>query len=134
MSVIERNEYGAIGVNKNVIEKMIIESLLSKREAVLLCNKKGKAIKDKPTPLIEPDYYDAIDYIDKRGNSKVSINVLVMKGVTISAISDELFEAVEDVFNLLRLDKPGTITIKVRGVISADTVVKRNIEVVRKNA
>ena len=48
-------------------------------------------------------------------------------------MSDSIFDAIESSFELLRLDKPKTINIKVRGVMS-DTLIKRNIEVVRKNA
>ena len=133
MAVIERNEYGAVGVNKQVIEKMIIERLLEMSDSLMLCNKKGKPIKDKPTPWIDPDNYDAIDVIEKRGEANVKINIIIKQGHNISQMSDAIFDAVESGFELLRLDKPKNINIKVRGVMS-DALVKRNIEVVRKNA
>ena len=40
MSVIVRNDFGAVAVNKDAIERMIIEDLLGMSGAVLLCNKK----------------------------------------------------------------------------------------------
>jgi len=133
MSIIDRNKYGAVGVNKAVIEKMIIEELISMSDSIILCNKKGKPIKEKPTPWIDPDQYDAIDVTDKRGEVNVKINIILKQGHTISQLSDDMFESIEKVFTILRLDKPKSINIKVRGVMS-DTLVKRNIEVVRKNA
>ena len=65
MAVIERNEYGAVGVNKQVIEKMIIERLLEMSDSLMLCNKKGKPIKERPTPWIDPDNYDAKEVMRK---------------------------------------------------------------------
>lgn len=133
MSVIERNGYGALGVNKNVIEKMIIEDLLNMPGSLILCNKKGRPIKEKSTPWIDPDQYDAIDVTEKRGAVSVVIYIIVRHGSNISKLSDDIFEAIEDNFALLRLDKPESISVKVRGIMS-DVLVKRNIEVVRRNA
>ena len=132
MSVIERNEYGAIGVNKNVIEKMIIEDVLTMKDSLILCTKKGKVVKETRTTWIDPDYYDAISFTNKRGSEEVVLNVIVMRGVRAAEIADSVFEIVENAFSMMRLDKPKTIKLKVRGVMS-DVVSKRNIEVVRKN-
>ena len=133
MSVIERNEFGAVGVNKSVIEKMIIEELLKMKSSVMLCNKKGKLIKEKRTPWIDPDHYDAIDVTEKRGEVNVKIYLVIIKGNTISEVSDIIFGFIEELFELLRLDKPKSINVKVKGMMS-DELQKRNIEVVRKNA
>ena len=133
MAVIERNEYGAVGVNKQVIEKMIIESLLEMSDSLMLCDKKGKPIKERPTPWIDPDNYDAIDVSEKRGEANVKVNIIIKQRHNVSEISDSLFYAIEHTFEILRLNKPRNINIKVRGLMS-DTLVKRNIEVVRKNA
>lgn len=132
MSVIERNEYGAVAVNKSVIEKMIIEDLLELSDSLILCNKKGKPIKEKPTPWIDPDQYDAIEVTDKRGEVDVKIYIIARHGSNISKLSDRIFDLIGQTFDLLRLDKPASISVKVRGIMS-DELVKRNIEVVRKN-
>lgn len=133
MSVIARNEYGAVGVNKSVIEKMIIEDVLSMPDTFLLCNKKGKPIKDKPTPWLDPDHYDAIDVTDKRGDVSVKLYLITKEGTNISDLSDSIFESVENVFELLRLAKPKTINVKVKGIMG-ENLEKRSIEVVRNNA
>ncbi|MBP3895764.1 MAG: Asp23/Gls24 family envelope stress response protein [Mogibacterium sp.] len=132
MAVIERNEYGAVGVNKSVIEKMIIEDLLELSDSLILCNKKGKPIKEKPTPWIDPDQYDAIEVTDKRGEVDVKIYIIARHGSNISKLSDKIFDSIGQTFELLRLDKPSSINVKVRGIMSNE-LVKRNIEVVRKN-
>ena len=133
MSVIVRNEYGAVGVNKSVIEKMIIEDMLSKSDSIILCNKKGKPIKDRPTPWIDPDHYDAVEVTDKRGEVNVKVYIIAKHGSNISKLSDDIFKSIEKSFELLRLGKPESISVKVRGIMS-DVLVKRSIEVVRRNA
>ena len=133
MSVIVRNEYGAIAVNKGVIEKMIVEDLLDMSDKVMLCNKKGKEIKDRPTPLIDPDYYDSVEVSEKKNDIRVNIYIIARFGNSISRIADEIMGRIESDFRLLRLDMPGCITVNVKGVKS-DSLIKRNIKVVRKNA
>ena len=132
MAVILRNEHGAIAVNKGVIERMIIEDLLEMEDQVLLCNKKGKLIKKNPTPFIDPDYFDAIEVYEKRQEVRVKIFIITKSGSSMSDISDEIFRHVESDFALLKLPKPGSIVVGIKGVMR-DQLDRRNIEVVRKN-
>ncbi len=136
MSVITRNNYGAIAVNKVVLERMIIEDMLGMDDVLMLSNKKGKPIKDKPTPIIDPDYYDAVEVSEKKGEVKVKIYIVVRYGNNISAVADRVLNAVEDDFLMLRLDKPRMISVKVRGIsgLLNDEISKRNIDIVRNNA
>jgi len=135
MSVIVRNSYGAIAVNKGVIERMIIEDMLSMGSFLMLSNKKGKPIKEKPTPIIDPDYFDAVDVSEKKDHVTVKIYLVVKNGKNISEAADKVFEAVENVFETLRLAKPAVINVKVRGVAGTGNgvIVKRNIDIVRNN-
>jgi len=136
MSVITRNNYGAIAVNKVVIERMIIEDMLGMRDLLMLTNKKGKPIKEKPTPIIDPDYFDAVEVSEKKGEAKVKIYIVVKHGVNISETADKVIEAVESDFEMLRLEKPRSISVKVRGIagVMNDEIVKRNIDIVKNNA
>ena len=134
MSVIVRNDFGAVAVNKGVIERMIIEDMLGMSEVLLLCNKKGKIIKDKPTPLIDPDYYDAVDVSDKKGHVTVKVYVILEDGCNISDVAGDVFRKIEQDFEMLRLDRPETIKFKVRGIMSEyDDMEKRSIDVVKNN-
>jgi uncharacterized alkaline shock family protein YloU len=135
MSVIVRNSYGAIAVNKGVIERMIIEDMLGMSSFLMLSTKKGKPIKEKPTPIIDPDYYDAIEVSEKKDQIKVQLYIVVRNGKNISETADKIFEAIEKDFEMLRLDKPAVITVKVRGVEGQmnGVIVKRNIDIVRNN-
>lgn len=132
MSVIVRNEYGAIAVNKGVIEKMIVEDLLDMSDKVILCNKKGKEIKDNPTPFIDPDYYDSVEVSEKKNDIRVRVFIIARFGNSISRIADEIMGRIESDFRMLRLDMPARISVSVKGVKSG-RLIKRNIEVVRKN-
>ena len=135
MSVIVRNSYGAIAVNKAVIVRMIIEDMLSMSSVLMLSTKKGKPIKEKPTPIIDPDYYDAVEVSEKKDQVKVKIYIVVKKNKNISETADRIFETVEKDFEMLRLDKPASISVKVRGIEGSmnGVIVKRNIDIVRSH-
>ena len=135
MSVIVRNSYGAIAVNKAVIVRMIIEDMLSMSSVLMLSTKKGKPIKEQPTPIIDPDYYDAVEVSEKKDQVKVKIYIVVKKNKNISETADRIFETVEKDFEMLRLDKPASISVKVRGIEGSmnGVIVKRNIDIVRNH-
>ena len=135
MSVIVRNSYGAIAVNKAVIVRMIIEDMLSMSSVLMLSTKQGKPTKEKPTPIIDPDYYDAVEVSEKKDQVKVKIYIVVKKNKNISETADRIFETVEKDFEMLRLDKPASISVKVRGIEGSmnGVIVKRNIDIVRNH-
>ncbi len=135
MSVIVRNSYGAIAVNKGVIERMIIEDMLGMDSVLMLSNRKGKPIKEKPTPIIDPDYYDAVEVSEKKEQIKVKVYIVVKKKNNISEIADRIFETIENDFEMLRLSKPASISVKVRGIegVMNGVIVKRTIDIVRNN-
>lgn len=132
MSVILRNEHGAIAVNKGVIERMIVEDLLDMSDSLILCSKKGRPIKEKPSRFLDPDYFDAIEVYEKRQEIRVKVFIITIFGMSISDIADKIFAKIETDFELLRIKKPGVISVNVRGIMS-DQLIKRNIEVVRRN-
>lgn len=132
MSVIIRNEHGAIAVNKGVIERMIIEDLLEMGDDVILCSRKGKPIGEKHSRFMDPDYLDAIELTEKKGVVRIRIFIITKLGSSISDIAEQIFEQIESDYDTLQLDRPGFISVNIRGVMS-DQVIKRNIEVVRKN-
>ena len=135
MSIIVRNSYGAIAVNKIVIERMIIEDMLGMDSYLMLSTKKGKPIKEKPTPIIDPDYYDAVEVSEKKDQVNVKIYIVVKSGQNISETADMIFEAVEKAFEMLRLGRPAGITVKVRGIAgeAQGAISRRNIDIVRSS-
>ena len=139
MSVILRNDYGAIAVNKGVIERMIIDDLLDMGDDIILCSKKGKPIKDKPSRFYDPsrftdpDYFDALEVYEKKQQVRVKVFIITTFGSSISELTDEIFRRIENDFAILKLNNPGIITVNIKGVMSEDQIVRRNIEVIRKN-
>jgi uncharacterized alkaline shock family protein YloU len=139
MSVILRNDYGAIAVNKGVIERMIIDDLLDMGDDIILCSKKGKPIKDKParfydpSRFTDPDYFDALEVYEKKQHVRVKVFIITTFGSSISELTEEIFRRIENDFAILKLNNPGIITVNIKGVMSDDQIVRRNIEVIRKN-
>lgn len=129
MGQISRNEYGTIAVNDQALTNMIIDELLEMSDSIILCNKKGKIIKHKPTPFIEPDYHDAVIITDTIKESSIKIYVIVVFGKSISSVADELFERIGAIYDSLQHKKPGIVKFRVRGMKTAAGVVKREIEV-----
>lgn len=132
MSVILRNDYGAIAVNKGVIERMIIEDLLDMGDDVILCSKKGKPISDKSSRFWDPDYFDALEVYEKKQQVRVKVFIITQFGANITEITDEIFRRIENDFSILRLSNPGIMTVSIKGIM-ADQLIRRNIEVIRKN-
>ena len=133
MSVILRNDYGAIAVNKGVIESMIVEDLLSMGDDIILCSRKGKPVGKNPGRFMDPDYFDAVDIYEKKDIVRVRVFIITRLGGSISDIAEKIFTMIENDYAMLRLSKPKKITVSVKGVMS-DQLIKRSIEVVRKNA
>ena len=132
MSVILRNDNGAIAVNKSVIERMIIEDLLDLGEDIILCSKKGKPIGEKPSRFMDPDYLDAIELSEKKRVVRIRIFLITRIGNSISDLAEQIFDIVENDYAILNLPIPGYISVNIRGVMS-DELIRRNIEVVRRN-
>lgn len=135
MSVIVRNSYGAIAVNKRVIEHMIVEDMLDMKDLIVLSDKKGRPIKERPTPFIDPDYYDSVEVSEKKSIVKVKVYIIIRHNANISDTADRIFNTIENDFDMLKLDRPGSISIKIRGItdVNSGEVTKRNIDVVRRN-
>ena len=59
----------------------------------------------------------------------------IKKNKNISETADRIFETVEKDFEMLRLDKPASISVKVRGIEGSmnGVIVKRNIDIVRNH-
>ena len=99
-------------------------------EMVLLCNKKGKIIRDKFNPLFEPDYYDAISITDTIKENSVKIYIVSTFGKSISNITDVIFKRIADIYDSLQVVKPEKVIIYVKGMrTTSGVVVKRDIEV-----
>lgn len=129
MGQISRNDYGSIVVNDQVLTNLIIDEMLNMSDSIILCNKKGRIIKDKPTPFIEPDYHDAVIITDTIKENSVKLYVIVVFGKSISSVADELFARIGAIYDSLQHRKPDVVKFRVRGMKTAAGVVKREIEV-----
>lgn len=131
MAIITKNEYGSIVINNKLLTKLVIDELLKMQSIVYLCNKKGKIIKKKSTPFIEPDYYDAVELSEIQGGSiSIKIYLISRLSTNIKDISNKICEKVYDAFDTFNLDKPDKIIISYQGII-AEHNSKKRIEVKR---
>ena len=129
MGQINRTEFGSIVVNDQALTNMIIDEMLEMSDSIILCNKKGRIIKEKPTPLIAPDYHDAVIVTDTIKENSIKLYVIVVFGKSISSVADELFERIGAIYDSLKHKKPDVVKFRVRGMKTAAGIVKRDIEV-----
>lgn len=133
MANIIKNDYGSVVVNDRVIIKLIIKELLDLGDAVALCNRKGKIIKDKHALFIEADYYDSVEYLDTIKANEVRIYMVKQQSVNISDFVDDLYQRINEIFDRLHVSRPRKINIFIKGEITDDGLVKKEIEVQHNN-
>lgn len=131
MSLITRNDKGAIAVNNKVIIKLITDRLLEMSDTIILCNKKGKPI-TRTNPFTGPDYSDAVDYRESKNTIEVTVYLIYRSKVVINDISNSVLDIIEDIFEGFSIKKPDRIKIAYKGVMAAQ-LEKKNIEVSRRN-
>lgn len=132
MAIIDKNEIGSLVVNNKVLEKIIIEDILRLSNKVLLCDKKGKLIKRKPTPFIDSDYYDAVEVNETtRDGFCIKILLIVVEGFNPNDVANEIFDLIEKELELLQVAVPDLMTIYCKGIMTSQ-INKRNIEISRK--
>lgn len=130
MASISRTDYGLIAVNNRVLYKMIVQEIIAMGDSLIPCNKKGKLIKKRPTPFIDPDLYDSIEIIEEKNEFVVNVYTVIKFGLSISETCNVICDKVEKCFELLGLDTPEIITINVKGLMSKQ-LVRRDIKVNR---
>lgn len=131
MAMINKNEYGIIGVNNSVLSKMIIGNLLEYDEYLIPCNKKGKPInKNLLTGLHE--FQNSVEIKEYNGKNYVRVYIISKFGESMSNTSELLFEEIEKDFMIVGLPKPKQIIINIKGVMSKQ-IAERDIELVREN-
>ena len=130
MAQISRNNYGSIVVNDSVIEKLIIDEILDMNGIAIPCNKKARILKDKIAPIIDSEYYDAVNVTDTIKENSVKVYLITMFGESISNICDEIFERIAKVYNSLQVKVPDVAKIYIMGMkTTSGVIVKRDIEV-----
>ena len=125
MAVITKSDYGLIAINNKLLSKLVVDELLSMQAMVNLCNKKGKVIKKKPTPFIDPDYYDAVEIDDSSDGISVKIYLTLRIGTNIKELTNKIFDKIEKSFKIFDLEKPKLIVISYKGINAGHTSKKR---------
>lgn len=133
MSLIQSNELGAIAVNNKVICKLITETMLDMNKQLFPCSKKGKVVKSRPTPIVDADFYDAVEYSESKNFIKIRAYIILVNDEhDASAVAELLTDRIEKIFTTLGIRKPDNITVTVKGFQSKQ-LLKKDIEFCRIN-
>ncbi len=130
---LSKSEYGTVAVDKDVISRLVIDCMNSMDSVLLPCNRKGK-ISGRKIPFISDDEAENSVEIKASGRNRISVRVYFIArfGESISKMSNELFDSIEEEMESLGFEKPERLFACVKGVL-ARQVAERNIEVTRYN-
>ena len=127
MYVIETSE-GAISISKNVIGRIVTESVKKFRGKVVITNQKGK----EPGFVGKLGGTDLTKFMDISMGKKgldIRIYVVINFGMSIGAVTDRLIEEIHRKTKELVGIEPNSVAIAVKGMMSKQQTAKRNIEV-----
>ena len=122
---------GSVSITKNVIGKIVIESVKKFKGKVMISNHRGKATDMAP----KKEGAGAINTMDINMGAKgldLRIYVVINFGTSIGAVTDRLIEDIHTRTKELTGIEPNSIAIIVTGLISKDQMTRRNIEVKRQ--
>jgi len=86
--------------------------------------KKVNRLRKKPTPFIDPDYYDSVEVYEKKHVIRVKVYIITRFGSSISDIAEELFNRIETALAEIEIEKPGRITINIKGIMATQLMKK----------
>jgi len=131
MSLIKKTDYGLIAINNKAIARMVVDELDSMSDKLLMCNKKGKIVKDSSNPFVDTPM-DSVDIFENKKGTRIRIFIITNIGDSASDIADIIISRVEDIYDMLKIKRPDRIDVCIKGMM-ADQLIKKNIEVSRKN-
>lgn len=117
MAVITRNEYGIVAINNAVLEKLIVDDMLSLSSYLIPCSRKGALLHHRIWNGLG-DMLKAVNVEIKGRDIYVDVNFAVLSGISYQEAADVLFKKVEDDFEILCLDKPRGISAHIMGTVS----------------
>lgn len=117
MAMITKNEYGIVAVNNSVLSKMIIDHILSFEDMILPCSRKGKVIR-KGFFTGYHEYNNAIELEERSSRMRVKIYAAARFDGDLSGAADQLFDLIEEDFDMVCLERPQEICLEIIGFIA----------------
>jgi len=121
---------GTIVLSKNVIGRIVIESVRKFKGRVRISNQKGKT----PGPARKRGVAEAINNMEITMGSEglnIKIYVVIDFGTSIGMVTDNLINEIHGRTKELTGLEPDSVAVIVKGMISKQQMTRRNIEVKR---
>lgn len=119
MALIEKNNYGIITADNEVLTKMVVEDLLSFEDQLLSCNRKGKVIR-KGIFTGFHEYSNAVEIREEKGQIYVRIYAVSVAHGNMTPTAKRLFKMIDEDFAVLGLGKPAEIRLNIMGFLPED--------------
>ena len=131
MQVFNKSHYGAININKQVMNKLVLDELLKYEDIVFPCSHTGKPLKKGFFSGIN-ELLSSIEIHEAANGTYIFFYIIVKFGESINEICNAIFDSIERDFEMFSLVKPVEIKAFVKGV-QAEHLTRRDFEVIRTN-
>lgn len=119
MALVEKNNYGIITADNEVLAKMVVEKLLLFEGQLLPCNRKGKVIR-KGIFTGFHEYSNAVEIREENGQIYVRIYAVTVVHGSMTGVAKRLFKMIDDDFSTLCLEQPAEIRLHILGFLPED--------------
>lgn len=119
MALIEKNNYGVITADNEVLTKIVVENLLSFERQLLPCSRKGKVIR-KGIFTGFHEYSNAVEIREENSQIYVRIYAVTVMHGNMNGVAKQLFEMIDDDFATLCLEPPAEIKLHILGFLPED--------------
>lgn len=119
MALVEKNNYGIITADNEVLAKMVVEKLLFFEGQLLPCNRKGKVIR-KGIFTGFHEYSNAVEIREKNGQIYVRIYAVTVVHGNMKGVAKQLFKMIDDDFATLCLERPVETRLHILGFLPED--------------
>ena len=131
MQVFNKSHYGAINITKQVMNKLVLDELLTYEDIVSPCSQTGKPLKKGFFSGIN-ELLSSIEIHEAANGTYIVFYIIVKFGESINEISNAIFDSIERDFEMFSLVKPVEIKACIKGV-QAEHLTRRDVEVIRTN-
>lgn len=119
MALVEKNKYGIITADNEVLTKMVVENLLLFEGQILPCNRKGKVIR-KGIFTGFHEYSNAVEIREENGQVYVRIYAVAVVHGNMTGVAKRLFKMIDNDFATLCLEQPAEIRLHILGFLPED--------------
>lgn len=125
------NSSGSISITKNIIGKIVLNSIKEFDGKVMISNHKGKVPGAVRNKISDGDFTGTMDIAMGQNGLDLKFYVVIKFGTSIGSVTNSLIEEVHIRIKEITGIEPNSVAVVVTGMVSKQQMSRRNIEVKR---